>query len=156
MDLEKFTWPLSKRLLYLILQDNVSDNFVIQLIWERLYYKEQQNNSSIWIATRKTPTYWSKDFPESPQLISQRKASVHLTRSIPKEYKQLIKKRLFFKGYKINELYPRLTRRATAINWLLAWSELSGNPIPEEGLIPTPKEKPSNPINGHPNDPPIV
>ena len=43
-------------------------------------------------------------------IISDRPASVHLTRSIPKDYKQGLKNFLNFKGYKINELYPRRTR----------------------------------------------
>ena len=35
---KKFTWPLSKKLLFSILNDQVSDVFVCELIWERLFY----------------------------------------------------------------------------------------------------------------------
>ena len=44
---------------------------------------------------------------------------VKLTRSIPKENKQLLKEKLGFKGYKIGTFAPRDTRRATMANWLL-------------------------------------
>ena len=35
---KKFTWLLSKKLLFAILDDQVSDIFVCELIWERLFY----------------------------------------------------------------------------------------------------------------------
>ena len=34
----KFTWPICKDLLFLVLQDRVSDIFVCELVWERLFY----------------------------------------------------------------------------------------------------------------------
>jgi len=34
----KFTWPICKKLLFLILEDKVSDVFVCELVWERLFY----------------------------------------------------------------------------------------------------------------------
>ena len=34
----KFTWPICKELLFLILEDKVSDVFVCELVWERLFY----------------------------------------------------------------------------------------------------------------------
>jgi hypothetical protein len=46
---------------------------------------------------------------------------VQLTRSIPKENKQLLKQEMGFKGYSVDQLIPRLTRRATMANWLLSY-----------------------------------
>ena len=43
---------------------------------------------------------------EAPELIAERPASVRLTRSVPKEHKQLLKQQLNFAGYRIGELYP--------------------------------------------------
>ena len=34
----KFTWPICKDLLFLVLEDRVSDVFVCELVWERLFY----------------------------------------------------------------------------------------------------------------------
>ena len=33
----QFTWPICKKLLFLILEDKVSDVFVCELVWERLF-----------------------------------------------------------------------------------------------------------------------
>ena len=80
-----------------------------------------------------TPPDWADAFPQAPELIAERPASVRLTRSILKEHKQLLKQQLNFAGYRIGELYPRRTRRATAVNWLLAWLAQQGEPLPEQG-----------------------
>jgi hypothetical protein len=48
---------------------------------------------------------------------------VKLTRSIPPENKQLLKEKLGFEGYKVGELVPRKTRRATIANWLLSYMQ---------------------------------
>jgi hypothetical protein len=53
-------------------------------------------------------------------ITQSRRATVKLTRSIPKSNKQLLKEQLGFEGYKVGELVPRLTRRATMANWLLS------------------------------------
>ena len=34
----QFTWPICKDLLFLVLEDKVSDVFVCELVWERLFY----------------------------------------------------------------------------------------------------------------------
>ena len=47
-----------------------------------------------------------RGLPQAPQVIAQRPASVRLTRSIAKPYKQLLKQQLAFGGYRIGELYP--------------------------------------------------
>ena len=37
----QFTWPICKKLLFLVLEDNVSDVFVCELVWERLFYTRE-------------------------------------------------------------------------------------------------------------------
>ena len=55
-------WPLSRNLLIEILADRIADNFVVELVWERLGYEKDQNGGRLWIASRLTPSYWSKKF----------------------------------------------------------------------------------------------
>ena len=147
------SWPLSRELLLEILSDRTSDTFVCKLIWERLDYKLVVGESTIFLAGLNTPEYWSERFPEAPQVIAKRSASIHLTRSIPKKYKQALKTCLNFEGYKINELFPRRTRRATAVNWLLAWTLSRGEVLPSKGPLPTLCNAPEDPVLGHPGDP---
>ena len=75
----KFTWPICKKLLFLILEDKVSDVFVCELVWERLFYTKELSKND-WAFSALTPSYWSKKFEKAPQIISERPASVHLTR----------------------------------------------------------------------------
>ena len=151
---KQFTWAISRKLLFLILEDKVSDVFVCELVWERLFYSREKNKSE-WIYSELTPTYWSEKFVKAPQIISERIASVHLTRSIPKDHKQGLKNFLNFQGYKINELYPRRTRRATAVNWLIYWAIENDCFSKDNGLIPSPSSPPVNPVKGHFGDPEI-
>ena len=150
----EFKWPISRKILFLILEDKVSDIFVCELIWERLFYINQPSIDG-WISSPLTPSYWSEKFIKAPQIISERPASVHLTRSIPKDHKQNLKKILNFKGYKINELYPRRTRRATAVNWLIFWCIESKFIFNNSNKLPKLSSPPSNPIHGHTGDPEI-
>ena len=150
----QYRWPICKELLFLVLEDKVSDVFVCELVWERLFYKRERNIDN-WFSSELTPSYWSDNFGEVPQIISERRASVHLTRSIPKEHKQGLKNLLNFKGYKINELYPRRTRRATAVNWLIYWAIENNCFSNDNDLIPTPCSPPLNPVKGHYGDPEI-
>ena len=150
----KFTWPICKDLLFLVLEDKVSDVFVCELVWERLFYSREKNKNN-WISSELTPAYWSEKFLKAPQIISERIASVHLTRSIPKEHKQGLKNFLNFKGYKINELYPRRTRRATAVNWLIYWAIESNSFSIKEDKLPTVSSPSLNPAIGHLGDPEI-
>ena len=83
----QFKWPISKNLLFLIIEDKVSDVFVCELVWERLFYTKELSIND-WAFSVLTPSYWSEKFEKAPQIISERPASVHLTRSIPKDYKQ--------------------------------------------------------------------
>ena len=151
---KQFTWPISKELLFLILEDKVSDVFVCELVWERLFYTRETTLNN-WVASALTPTYWSEKFEKAPQIISERIASVSVTRSIPKEYKQGLKNFLNFKGYKINELYPRRTRRATAVNWLIYWALENDSFLDENYFMPNPSTPPENPVKGHFGDPEI-
>ena len=149
-----FTWPISRKLLFLVLEDRVSDLFVCELVWERLFYTKE-NSINDWAFSALTPSYWSEKFEKAPQIISERSASVHLTRSIPKEHKQGLKNFLKFKGYKINELYPRRTRRATAVNWLIYWSIESNSFSIKEEKLPAVSPPSVNPAIGHLGDPEI-
>ena len=105
-----------------------------------------------WTAGPATPADWAEAFPVAPELIATRPASVRLTRSIAAEHKQLLKQQLGFAGYRIGELYPRRTRRATAVNWLLAQLAERGEPLPELGPLPPLLEPPLDPVQGHPGD----
>lgn len=150
----QFTWPISRKLLFSVLDDKVSDIFVCELVWERLFYTKQTSLNN-WKSSALTPLYWSDKFVEAPQIISERPASIHLTRSIPKDHKQVLKEFLNFKGYKINELYPRRTRRATAVNWLIYWAIESRYNIDETNYLPKLSDPPANPVKGHFGDPEI-
>ena len=151
---KQLTWPISRKLLLLVLEDKVSDVFVCELVWERLFYIREKNLND-WISSELTPPYWSEKFVKAPQIISERIASVHLTRSIPKEHKQGLKNFLNFKGYKINELYPRRTRRATAVNWLIYWAIESNYFSNKEDKLPAVSSPSINPAIGHLGDPEI-
>ena len=150
----EFKWPISREILFLILEDKVSDIFVCELVWERLFYIYQPSTDE-WISSSLTPSYWSEKFIKAPQIISERSASVHLTRSIPKDHKQNLKKILYFKGYKITELYPRRTRRATAVNWLIYWTIDSSSSLDDFSKLPKISSPPPNPSKGHFGDPEI-
>ena len=150
----EFKWSISRQILYLILEDKVSDIFVCELVWERLFYIKQPS-MDVWISSTLTPSYWSEKFIKAPQIISERAASVHLTRSIPKDHKQNLKKILNFNGYKINELYPRRTRRATAVNWLIYWSIDSNSSLDDVCKLPNLSPSSPDPAKGHYGDPEI-
>jgi Domain of unknown function (DUF1823) len=145
--------PLSRALLEAVLADRTSDRFVCELIWPRLGYAP--DGSGTWSAGPATGEAWRDAFPIAPQFIAQRPASVALTRAIPRPYKQLLKEQLAFAGYRIGELYPRRTRRATAVNWLLAHLAERGEALSESGPLPPLLEPPADPVAGHPGDLPV-
>lgn len=149
------TWQLSKSLFNEILADRISDSFVTRLVWERLGYSPSKETLDLWFPGPNTPESWRVYFPNAPQVITERKAAVYLTRSIPKKYKQSLKDCLGFKGYQISELYPRRTRRASAVNWLIAEMRSMHCPILEEGPMPSLLSAPLDPSIGHPGDLPI-
>ncbi len=146
-------FPLSRALLEAVLDDRTSDRFVCQLIWPRLGYRPDADGR--WQVGPDTPPAWAEAFPQAPELIAERPASVRLTRSIAPEHKQLLKQQLGFAGYRIGGLYPRRTRRATAVNWLLAHLAERGEPLPDTGPLPELLDPPSDPVAGHPGDLPV-
>jgi hypothetical protein len=165
-------FPLSRALLEAVLADRVSDRLVCALVWRRLGYAPAEvtvveatlaaaavaateGDAVPWLAGPGTPPSWAEPFPRAPEVIAERPASVALTRSVPAPHKQLLKERLGFGGYRIGELFPRRTRRATAVNWLLAHLAERGEPLPESGPLPPPLEPPADPRLGHPGDPPV-
>ncbi|MEM9976341.1 MAG: DUF1823 family protein [Cyanobacteria bacterium P01_D01_bin.2] len=115
---------LNEATLWAILNEELDDDVVNRLVWHHLGYRydaaTQQWDASNVIALLK------EKFPEPPNFIESRPATVQLTRSIPKPNKQLLKTYLGFKGYSIDQLVPRLTRRATMTSWLLSHMQIQG------------------------------
>ena len=110
--------PLTTETLWAILNNDLSDDTVNQLVWHGLGYRYDEQTQN-WTAD-KVDAVWREKYPEPPNFIESRPATVQLTRAIPKENKQLLKTHLGFKGYTVDQLVPRLTRRATMANWLLS------------------------------------
>ncbi|MGF1539507.1 MAG: DUF1823 family protein [Pleurocapsa sp.] len=115
---------LNTETIWSILNEEIDDTTVNQLVWYYLGYRYDESNQS-WDNTQ-VASDWQEEYPEPPDFIANRPPTVKLTRSIPKENKQLLKEKLGFKGYKIGEFGPRQTRRATAANWLLNYMSLQG------------------------------
>ncbi len=114
---------LDTRTIWAILNDEIDDLTVNRLVWHYLGYEYDQqtetwNNSNV-------ISNWRDEYPEPPDFLESRPATVKLTRSIPTENKQLLKEELGFKGYKVGEFTPRHTRRTTAASWLLSYLKLS-------------------------------
>jgi len=126
---------LDDALLWRILEGGIDDASVCRLIWERLGYEPVGDPATEpWRAGPTTPPDWAEAHPHAPDFIAERPPTVRLTRSIPAQHKQLLKEELGFRGYSVTELVPRLTRRATAVSWLLAWrrrADLRAEPSPE-------------------------
>ena len=146
---------LSRSLFTQILDDRCSDLFVCELVWERLGYELSEDDVPAWFAGPSVSSEWRIAFPDPPQIIAERPASVRLTRSIAKQHKQLLKEQLGFAGYRIGELYPRRTRRATAVSWLLAWLAERSEPLAEQGPLAPELPAPQDPVYGHPGDLPV-
>jgi len=109
--------PLTVETIWSILREEIDDETVNRLTWHYLGYRYVPE-SDRWDASA-VAADWRETYPEPPDFIDSRPATVKLTRSIPKPYKQLLKEDLGFQGYKIGEFGPRQTRRATIANWLL-------------------------------------
>ncbi|HEY9620238.1 MAG TPA: DUF1823 family protein [Crinalium sp.] len=116
--------PLTTETIWAILNGELDDATVNQLVWHYLGYRYDAAIGQ-WDASQ-VPADWRDEYPVPPDFIDSRPATVKLTRSIPKENKQLLKEELGFKGYQVNELIPRLTRRATMANWLLSQRKVLG------------------------------
>ncbi|MDH6097411.1 DUF1823 family protein [Anabaenopsis sp. FSS-46] len=110
---------LNTETIWAILDDKIGDAIVNQLVWHYLGYRYDSSIAK-WDNSEVT-SEWRDDYPEPPNFIDSRPATVKLTRAIPKDNKQILKEKLGFKGYKIGEFGPRQTRRATAANWLLSY-----------------------------------
>ena len=104
--------PLNSDTIWAILQETIDDETVNHLVCHYLGYDDATVSSD-----------WLEAYPEPPNFIESRPAVVKLTRSIPSKNKQLLKEKLGFEGYTINELVPRKTRRATMANWLLSYMQ---------------------------------
>ncbi|MBD2776967.1 DUF1823 family protein [Iningainema tapete] len=113
--------PLNTETIWAILNEEIDDEGVNQLVWHYLGYRYDSSIGQ-WNTQEVSPE-WRSEYPEPPDFIESRPATVKLTRSIPSEHKQLLKEQLGFKGYKIGEFGPRQTRRATAANWLLSYMQ---------------------------------
>nr|WP_239651737.1 DUF1823 family protein [Neosynechococcus sphagnicola] len=111
--------PLNLETIWEILNDTLEDATANQLVWHCLGYRYHPQ-SNHW-ETDRVQADWREAYPEPPNFIESRPATVKLTRSIPAEHKQLLKTQLGFAGYKVGELVPRQTRRATIANWLLSY-----------------------------------
>jgi hypothetical protein len=111
--------PLNTQTIWAILNEEIDDATVNQLVWYYLGYRYDDSIGK-WNSADVLPE-WRDEYPEPPDFIDSRPATVKLTRSIPPENKQLLKEKLGFQGYKIGEFGPRQTRRATAANWLLSY-----------------------------------
>jgi hypothetical protein len=113
--------PLNTETIWAILNEEIDDATVNQLVWYYLGYRYEES-TGIWDTTRVSEE-WLIEYPEPPNFIENRPPTVKLTRSIPKENKQILKEKLGFTGYKIGEFGPRQTRRATAANWLFSYMQ---------------------------------
>ncbi len=116
--------PLNTETIWSVLNDELDDEIVNQLVGYYLGYRQDPETHQ-WDVTAVDPK-WKSEYPEPPDFIGSRQATIKLTRSTPEEDKRILKDHLGFKGYKINELTPRKTRRATAANWLLSVMKQQG------------------------------
>jgi Domain of unknown function (DUF1823) len=110
--------PLTLETVQAVLDQRLEDHTVNRLVWQQLGYRYDAASGS-WDSTA-VAAAWRDKYPEPPNFIESRPATVQLTRAIAPEHKQLLKQVLGFKGYTVDQLVPRLTRRATMANWLLA------------------------------------
>lgn len=115
--------PLNTDTIWAILNDAIDDDTVNQLVWHYLGYSYDEQTET-WNNTN-VISDWRDEYPEPPNFLESRPATVKLTRSIPAENKQLLKEELGFKGYKVGEFTPRHTRRATVASWLLSYLKTS-------------------------------
>jgi Domain of unknown function (DUF1823) len=126
IDYAQLTWstlpPLNDGTIWAILRKELADMTVNRLVWQALGYEFDRG---VW-RTERVAADWVADYPEPPDFIGGRPASVKLTRSIPAANKQLLKEYLGFGGYKIGEFGPPETRRATVANWLLSYMQQQG------------------------------
>ncbi len=111
--------PLNDDTIWAILKDEIDDRTVNYLVAYYLGYRYNEIEQT-WDNKNVLPE-WKDEYTQPPDFIENRLPTVKLTRSIPRENKQLLKEYLGFQGYKLGEFSPRETRRATAANWLLSY-----------------------------------
>lgn len=120
-----------------------TDEEINVLVWKCLGYRLV---GSQWDATEVFPK-WAEKYPTPPDLLGVTrayskeidfptlKAVQALQRSVPMEYKTLLKtnlKPLGWKGYTMDNLTPNMTRRAQVTQWLMYYREaLMGVPLEE-------------------------
>jgi hypothetical protein len=117
---------LNQATLWGIIRDEIDDTMANAFVWHYLGYRQNEDGS--W-DNAAVADEWKEKYPEPPDFIENRPPTVQLTRAIPAENKQLLKEQLGFEGYKIGELIPRKTRRATIVNWLLSYMKLNNLPL---------------------------
>jgi hypothetical protein len=118
--------PLNTDTIWAIINNTIDDATVNRLVWHYLGYR-YDDATDTWDNT-KVVDEWRNEYPQPPNFIESRPATVKLTRSIPPENKQLLKE-IGFSGYKIGEFEPRQTRRATVANWLLSYMQQTNENI---------------------------
>jgi len=129
--------PLTIDTIWAILNDTLDDTTTNSLVWQSLGYRFDATLCR-WDSSA-VASAWRDIYPEPPDFIASRPATVKLTRTIPKENKQLLKESFGFEGYKVNELVPRKTRRATIANWLLSYmhqTELAAISANQQNNVP--------------------
>lgn len=109
--------PLSPETFWAILDEKLADQTVNALLWHCLGYRYDPIQQQ-WDTTQ-VAAEWREIYPQPPDFIGSRPATIKLTRSIPAQHKQLLKSELGFGGYTVAQLNPQRTRRATAVNWFL-------------------------------------
>lgn len=116
--------PLTTDTVWGILNDTLDDATANALVWQCLGYRYDASTQT-WDSAS-ADREWREAYPTPPDFIGDRPPTVKLTRSIPAANKQLLKEKLGFQGYKVGELVPRKTRRATIANWLLSYMQQQG------------------------------
>lgn len=120
-------------LMAIVVQDT-PDEWVNEIVRSFLGWRKRNDGS--W-DNSDVPSMWLELYPESPPDFIGRNndyspehdrpvklAVQRLARSINRDHSQLLKPALKpygFRGWKIIDLTPNRTRRATAVNWILAW-----------------------------------
>lgn len=125
--------PLTGKELIEIVRGEGPDDTVNEIVRTLLGWR-QDPDTGAWDNSL-VPAEWTKDYPDAPpDFIGKaddyspetdrpvKNAVQKLTRSIPADYKQISREilpHMGFTGWKVNELTPNRTRRATAVNWIL-------------------------------------
>uniref|UniRef100_A0A7S0N5Q8 Uncharacterized protein n=1 Tax=Pyramimonas obovata TaxID=1411642 RepID=A0A7S0N5Q8_9CHLO len=119
-----------------IVHSEMPDQEVNEIVWRCLGYVRNEETLK-WDPTNCFPK-WAEKYPEPPDVIGVTrtytkevdgpvlKANQALVRSIPMECKQNLKavlKPFGFRGFKMEQLTPNITRRCQATNWLLYYRD---------------------------------